>query len=488
MEQNVLAFDLGASSGRAILGGFDGERLTLREVHRFDNNAVPLLGTLYWDVLALYSEIRQGLSAAARAGGCKSVGIDTWGVDFGLLDAHGALVQNPVHYRDKRTEGLIPEVEALVGENLYMRNGIQLMELNTIFQLYALAKYRPDVLAGAQRALLMPDLLGHFLCGEMTAEYSMASTTQLLDPHTKNWDRVLLNKIGVKNDLFPDVRPSGTALGAILPNVAEDTGLSGASVVSVAGHDTASAVLATPAKDEDFIYISCGTWSLFGTELATPVITEKSAAYNITNEGGFGGTIRFLKNIIGLWLIQETRRQYRREGLDYGYNDLEKHALAAKPFGFFIDPDAPEFVPPGNLPRRVREFCKRTGQGEPQSVGEIMRCIYESIAMKYRYAFGQLADCTGKHYGHIHMIGGGTKDNLLCSMAASSTGRPIMAGPIEATAIGNIAAQLITAGELSGVADARSLVRKSFLPVLYEPKDTAAWDDAYGRFVNVVGK
>ncbi len=482
MKKNVLAFDFGASSGRGILGEFDGERLTLTEIHRFDNNPVLVNGTLYWDVLGLLHEIKQGLAKAHLAGGFESIAVDTWGVDFGLLDAHGDLLQNPVHYRDTRTVGLIPVAERLASESLYRRNGIQLMELNTIYQLLALAETRPELLRQAAGALLMPDLLGYFLSGVQGSEYSIASTTQMLNPATRQWDTALLEKLGIPPRLFPAVTPSGRVLGSLRPEICEELNIPTATVISSTGHDTACAVVAAPAEQEDFIYISCGTWSLFGTEVKAPIISELSERYNITNEGGYDGTIRFHKNIIGLWLIQETRRQYRREGLSYSYAELEKLALQAKPFAYFIDPDAPEFGTPGNLPQRIRDYCARTGQDTPQSVGEIVRCIYESLALKYRLAYRQICECTGRDYGHIHMLGGGTKDTLLCSMAAASIGKTIIAGPIEATAIGNIAVQLLATGDLGSLAEARALVRRSFSPVHYEPIDTGVWDAACVRF------
>ncbi|WP_308752246.1 rhamnulokinase family protein [uncultured Anaerotruncus sp.] len=483
MKKRLLAFDFGASSGRAMLGEFDGERIALTEVHRFDNNPVTVRGTFYWDVLALFHEIKQGITKAKALGGFESIGIDTWGVDFGLLDRNGDLMQNPVHYRDARTAGMIEEVCKVIGrDELYRATGNQFMELNTIFQLYALAKKRPELLERASRALLMPDLFGYLLTGRQTAEYSIASTTQLMNPRTHQWDREIMRRLGIPEDLFPDIVKPGAPLGVLSQEIQEELGVGPVKVASVTGHDTACAVVAAPAAEEDFIYISCGTWSLFGTELREPVIGEKSLRYNITNEGGYGYTVRFLKNIIGLWMIQETRRQYRREGEQYSYNDLEKHALAAEPFRFFIDPDAPEFVAPGDIPRRIRAFCKRTGQGEPRTVGEIMRCIYESLALKYRCAFDQIRDCTGKDYHSIHMVGGGTKDNLLCRMAASSTGCRVVAGPIEATALGNIAVQLMAQGDISDVWEARRIISRSFEPAEYLPEDVPAWEAAYARF------
>lgn len=489
MNKQVLTFDFGASSGRAMLGSFDGKKIGLSEVHRFDNNPVTLRGTFYWDALGLFHEIKQGITKARAYGEFSSIGIDTWGVDFGLLDQNGDLLQNPVHYRDVRTVGMLDEVGRIIGrEELYRATGVQLMELNTLIQVYSLAQKHPELLERAECALLMPDLFGYFLTGKKTAEYSIASTTQMLDPTTGNWNQALLDRLHLPEHLFPDVVKSGTVLGEISPDICEELGIHGVNVISVTGHDTACAVVAAPASEEDFIFISCGTWSLFGTELKEPIISEASKRHNITNEGGYNGTITFLKNIIGLWLIQETRRQYRREGKEYSYNDLEKHSVAAKPFQYFIDPDAQEFVAPGNIPERIRAYCRRTGQGTPETVGEIMRCIYESLAMTYRYTLEQIQDCTGKTYRDIHMLGGGTKDTLLCGMTANATGCRIIAGPIEATAMGNVAVQLMAQGAIANLAEARKVIKNSFETIEYLPKEEAQWDEAYKRYREIIEK
>lgn len=489
MMKKVLAFDFGASSGRAILAEYDGSRIELREVHRFDNNPVMIRGTFYWDALALFHEIKQGITKARAYGEFSSIGIDTWGVDFGLLDKNGDLLQNPVNYRDRRTEGMVDEAAKTISlEDLYSLTGVQIMEINTLFQLYSLAKNRPDVLERADCALLMPDLFGYFLTGKKAAEYSIASTTQMLDPEKKQWNRELLKKLSLPEHLFPDVVPSGTVLGDVSTDISEELGISGVKVISVTGHDTACAVAAAPSEEEDFIFISCGTWSLFGTELSSPVITETSRKFNITNEGGYGYTTRFLKNIIGLWLIQETRRQYRREGREYSYNDLEKAAVASEPFRYFVDPNAPEFVAPGNIPERIRAYCVRTGQGSPETVGEIMRCVYESLAMTYRMTMEQIEECTEKHYRQIHMLGGGTKDTLLCRMTANAANCRIVAGPIEATAMGNAAVQLMAQGDIPNLAAARKVVSISFDTVEYLPDDAEAWENAYRRYKAIIEK
>ena len=489
MAKTVLAFDFGASSGRAVLGIFDGKSIELKEVHRFDNDPVQVRGTFYWDILRLFHEIKHGISMAKAETEFESIAIDTWGVDFGLLDKNGDLLQNPVHYRDTRTDGMTEKLfEKMSSDELYKKTGVQVMAINTIFQLFALAEKQPELLKRADCALLMPDLMAYLLTGIKSAEYSMASTTQLMNPHTAKWDEELFELIGAPQ-LFPEITMPGNVLGEVSQEISDELGINkNVKVISVAGHDTGSAVAAVPATGKDFIYISCGTWSLFGTELPEPNISEKSMTYNITNEGGYNKTSRFLKNIIGLWLIQETRRQYRREGKQYSYNDLEKYALAAQPFAYFIDPDAPEFVPPGDIPARVRAYCKRTGQGEPQTVGEIMRCIYESIALKYRLTYDLICDCTGRDYNMIHMIGGGTKDNLLCAMTANSTGCEIMAGPIEATALGNVAVQLMALGEISGLDQAREVIRNSFEPITYRSDvvQVTQWQAAFEMYKRIV--
>lgn len=487
MTKRVLAFDFGASSGRAIIGCFDGDKITLEEVHRFSNDPVSVGGTVYWDVLRLFYEIKQGIIKAKIAGGFDSIGIDTWGVDFGLIDSEGKLMENPVHYRDARTVGLVDEAfKTMSKEKLYGITGIQFMELNTLFQLIALKKYRPWMLERADKMLFMPDLFGYMLTGKMCAEYSIASTSQLIDLDKRTWSKEILDAFGIKESVFAPLVQPGTVLGELSKEVCEECGVDPVPVISVCGHDTQSAITSVPCEDGDFAFLSSGTWSLFGTELDKPIVNETSMNINITNEGGFDGSTGFLKNIIGLWLIQESRRQWKREGKEYSYADLEKLALAAEPFKCFIDPDAPEFVPHGNIPERVREFCRKTGQYVPETVGEIMRCIYESLAMKYRLTFEKLRECTERDYPVIHVIGGGTKDGLLCQMTANSCDRTVKAGPIEATVMGNVAVQLMSDGSVKNIGQARKIVADSSELKTFEPKDTDKWAGAYEDFLKVV--
>lgn len=487
MTKRVLAFDFGASSGRAIIGCFDGDKITLEEVHRFSNDPVSVGGTVYWDVLRLFYEIKQGIIKAKIAGGFDSIGIDTWGVDFGLIDSEGKLMENPVHYRDARTVGLVDEAfKTMPKEKLYGITGIQFMELNTLFQLISLKKYRPWMLERADKMLFMPDLFGYMLTGKMCAEYSIASTSQLIDLDKRTWSKEILDAFGIKESVFAPLVQPGTVLGELSKEVCEECGVDPVPVISVCGHDTQSAITSVPCEDGDFAFLSSGTWSLFGTELDKPIVNETSMNINITNEGGFDGSTGFLKNIIGLWLIQESRRQWKREGKEYSYADLEKLALAAEPFKCFIDPDAPEFVPHGNIPERVREFCRKTGQYVPETVGEIMRCIYESLAMKYRLTFEKLRECTERDYPVIHVIGGGTKDGLLCQMTANSCDRTVKAGPIEATVMGNVAVQLMSNGSVKNIGQARKIVAESSELKTFEPKDTDKWAGAYEDFLKVV--
>lgn len=483
--KKVLAFDFGASSGRAILGTLSNGKLELEEVYRFDNEPVEMNGGFFWDLPRLFHEVKQGLLRVKNEE-YVSIGIDTWGVDYGLIAKDGALLGNPYNYRDSRTERIPSEVEKIISdEELYQTSGIQKMSINTLFQIYQTKLEQPWLYELADKLILMPDLFGYLLTGRTYAEQSIASTTQLLHPHTKEWNWNLIDRLGLKRELFPKLVPSGTKIGLLREELCKELGITPKSVTAVCGHDTACAVAAVPAQDSDFVYISCGTWSLFGTELNQPCINEKSAALNITNETGFGGTTRFLKNIIGLWMIQETRRQFKREGKDYSYAEMEEMARKAKPFQCFIDPDDLRFTPPGNQIQRIKDFCKETNQYAPQTDGEIIRCIYESLAMKYKYTFEQIKECTGKDFQAIHMVGGGTKDGFLCEMTADATGVSVIAGPTEATAIGNICVQLIALGEIADLSAARRMIADSFEVKKYAPQENE-FDVHYLEFLNIV--
>lgn len=487
MKKQCLAFDFGASSGRAILGSFDGEKITLKEIHRFSNDPVKVGNTFYWDVLRLFHEIKQGILKAKLEGGFQSIGIDTWGVDFGLIDEKGYLLENPVHYRDERNSGMIEEAEKYMSKDeMYAHTGIQFMDFNTVFQLLSLRKNRPELLDRADKMLFMPDLLAYMLTGEKVSEYSIATTSQMVNIETKTWDKDILNALNIPEKILCNIVPAGTKTGMLRKELCEELGIQSVPVIAVCGHDTQSAITAIPGETDDFAFISSGTWSLFGTELKAPVVNEKAKQFNITNEGGYNYTTAFLKNICGLWLIQESRRQWIREGKEYSYAELEKEALKAEPFKCFIDPDAPDFVAMGDMPSRVREFCRKTGQYVPETVGEIMRCIYESLAMKYKNVLHGIEDCTDKKFDKIHVAGGGTKDTFLCSMTASACNRTVYAGPIEATVLGNIAVQFMSAGEIKDITQARKIIAKGENLKVYEPIDADKWENAYSDFLKIV--
>ncbi|MBR5441365.1 MAG: rhamnulokinase [Clostridia bacterium] len=487
MNKRVLAFDFGASSGRAIVGVFDGEKIELREVHRFSNDPVTINGTVYWDVQRLFFEIKQGILKAKEDGGFDSIGIDTWGVDFGLLRKDGTLIENPVHYRDKRNDGMAEFSKKYMShEEMYDITGIQFMDFNTVFQLLSLKENRPYILEEADTLLFMPDLLSYFLSGVKSTEYSIATTSQMVDLKTRDWSDKIINDLGLKKDILTPIVATGTIIGQLSDEICEELGVPKADIVSVASHDTQSAITAAPCEYEDFAFISCGTWSLFGTEVKEPVLNEASKKLNVTNEGGYDYSIAFLKNICGLWLIQESRRQWIREGKEYSYAELEKLALECEPFKCFIDPDAPEFATMGNLPQRVKDYCKKTNQYVPQTVGEIMRCIYESLALKYRLTFDGIMECTGKVYDRIHVMGGGTKDKLLLQMTAQSCNVDVYGGPIEATALGNIAIQFMSSGVIENIQQARKIIASGENLKLYQPSDRDEWEKAYEAFKEII--
>ncbi len=483
----VLAFDFGASSGRAIIGNYENGIISIEEIHRFDNDPVLVDGSFYWDILRLFHEIKQGITKAKNQTDFESIGIDTWGVDYGVLTKNNDLIGNPYNYRDARTVGVPEEMESLITkEELYNLTGNQIVNFNTVFQLYAFKKQKPELLELVDKVLFIPDLFNYFLTGKMAAECSIASTSQLMNPYTKEWEYKIMDKLGLKREWFPEIVPGGTVIGNLKSDICEELDMTEKKVIAVSSHDTASAVAAVPTTEKDFVFISCGTWSLFGTELEKPVISDLSRKYNITNETGYNNTTRFLKNIIGLWLIQETRRQFKREGKNYSYADMEMLAREEEPFRCFIDPDFPEFMGPGNMPQRIKDFCARTGQYVPETDGAVIRCIYESLAMKYKHTFLQLKECCDKDFSVIHMVGGGTKDTFLCQMTANAANVPVIAGPIEGTAAGNIAVQLISNGAISDIWEARKIIAKSFDVVHYEVEDNKSWEDAYENFKKIV--
>lgn len=486
-EKQVLAVDYGASGGRVMLGGFDGASFTISELHRFPNDPVKLGDTMYWDVLRLYFEMKQGIVKSKAYGAISGIGVDTWGVDFGLLDREGRLLDNPVHYRDGRTAGMMEKTLKMVGRDpLYELTGNQLMELNTLFQLMAVKERRPELLERADALLLMPDLFQYFLSGAKISEKSIASTTQMMDMRQGEWAFGLLETLGLQTGMMRDILPGAVRTGSLRPEIQKELGVPAMEVIAVAGHDTQSAMAAIPAREEDFLFISCGTWGLFGTELPEPVISEMSKKFNITNEAGLEGKYAFLKNIIGLWLIQESRRQWIREGKEYGFGELETKAACTEPLKSLINPDAPEFIPSGDIPERIRQFCRKTRQPVPQSEGEIVCCIDQSLALAYRKAMDEIRACTGKQYPVIHLIGGGAQSGLLCQMTANACGLPVVVGPVEATVYGNTMAQFMALGELNGLAQARRALADTLHTVVYEPRDREIWEEAYERYREIL--
>ena len=489
----MLAIDLGASSGRGIIGTFDGEKITLEENHRFPNEPVMVAGQFTWDIVRILHEIKTSIRKCANSEDrdIASIGIDTWGVDFGLLDKRGHLLANPVHYRDLRTVGIPSYSEDFVSaDEVYGITGIQVLELNSLYQLLAVQKNSPELFDIASDMLFVPDLLNYFLTGYKQTEYTIASTSQLLDAKKRDWSYELIEKFGLPEKLFSNVVKPGTVCGSFLPSLSEEFGGLNPKVISVAAHDTGSAVLAVPAKSEKFIWISSGTWSIMGTETKDPVISEKSKEYNFTNEGGYGDTIRFSKNITGLWVEQESKRQWEREGEKISFAELAEMASEAEPLRCFIDTDDARFATPGNIPKRIADYCRETGQFVPQTKGEIVRCILESLAMRYRYTVECIDEMCGERIPAINIVGGGTKEEQLSQFAATACGRPVYAGPVEATAIGNIAAQAIALGAIKDMWEAREIIANSFEIKEYQPETEkmADWDEAYGRFLKLIGK
>lgn len=472
-QRTVLAIDIGAESGRALGVGFDGTRLSLEEMHRFANIPVQVRETLHWDVLRLWHDVQDGIARATAKTRIDAIGLDTWAVDFALLDAAGNLIGNPVHYRDARTNGMMDQVFAAVPRaEVFARTGIQMLPFNTLYQLASMVKAHHPALRSAQTFLTVPDLLYYWLTGVKALEYTNATTTQCFNVGAQEWATDVLTALDIPTHLFGEVIDPGQILGKVgeIP------------VVVAPHHDTGSAVIGVPAQIENFAYLSSGTWSLLGMELREPVINDAALQANVTNEGGYGGTIRLLKNIMGLWLIQQAKRTWDAEGQEHSYSELADLARSTDPFVSLIDPDHPAFLAPGDMPTRIREFCKQHGEPIPASIGAMSRCIFESLALKYRYVLELLIMLTGRQVDVLHIVGGGSQNALLCQMTADATGRTVLAGPVEATALGNALTQLIALGSLRSVEEGRRLIRDSFPLRVYEPEQTAAWTSAYGRF------
>jgi len=467
-----LAIDLGAESGRAILGTLDAGQLTLEELHRFPNTPVHLHTGLYWDALRLFHEIQHALSVCGRERKIKldGIGVDTWGVDFALLGSDGALVDNPRHYRDSRNNGMLEKTFAVVRrEEIFGETGIQFMQINSLYQLHAMKLNGSPALGAAHKLLFMPDLFNYWLTGQQRAEVSIASTSQFYNPAKRQWATGLFRRLGLPESVLPEIVQSGTRLGTLVAEIAESSGLTGdVPVYATAGHDTASAVAAVPAEGGDWCYISSGTWSLMGVELDAPVIDDRSLALNFTNEVGAGGKIRLLKNIAGLWPLQECRRAWALAGREYSYEELSKLAASAETAGMLIDPDA--FQEPGRMPERISEYCRTQGHKAPDQPGGMARLILESLAATYRKVLDSLETLLDRRINRVHIVGGGSRNQLLNQLAANALGRSVVAGPAEATAAGNVLVQAIGAGVVSGSAEARAIVRRSFPLQTFQPE------------------
>jgi rhamnulokinase len=484
----LAAVDLGAQSGRVAVGRFDGARLGVEEVHRFPNVPVRVRGTLHWDALRLYSDVLDGLRAAARKAKIDALAVDAWAVDFGLIDRAGRLIQNPVHYRDPRRAAAVEDVfERVPPRELYERTGIQLLPINTIFELAAMAAESDPALATAERMLLVPDIFHYWLCGSRTSEFTNATTTQCFDELAREWVVDLLERLDIPTTILPEVVPAGTRLGPVSVDVARETGLGGASVVATATHDTAAAVAAVPLRGDRSAYVSVGTWSLVGVETREPVITDAAYEANVTNEGGVDGTFRVLRNVTGLWLLHECRRSWSLSGRNYRFEDLVALARSAQPLRSFVDPDDPVFADPGDMPSRIVDYCARTGQPQPQDEGAIVRCIFESLALKHAESVDVIGRVTGRDLDAIHVVGGGANNELLCRWTADAAGRSVLAGPAEATLFGNLLVQAMALGEISSLEECREIVRRSVTPVVYDPTGSAGWREARERFASLAG-
>ena len=490
---NLLCFDFGASSGRAILGTFDGARISLSEIHRFSNDPVEIGGRFVWDIVRFQYEMKLALTKTAKLGiQIDSIGIDTWGVDFGLIDKNGHLVSMPVHYRDRRTDGIFDEAfKIMPKEEIFKHTGLAFMEFNTLYQILAMKLEKDWALDVADKILFMPDLLAYLLTGEIGTEYTLASTGQLIDPHTRDWSDEILNAFGIDKNLFAPIQQPGTVRGKLKKEIADEVGLPQVPVITVAAHDTASAVAAVPASTEHFAYLSSGTWSLLGAEIMEPLTESAVMDANYTNEGGLCGTTRLLKNIMGLWIVTECQREWDRREDAVDIVELVKMAQAAEPFYAVINVDHPIFVAPGDMPKRVMAYCERTGQKVPKGRGQITRVVYESLALQYRWGIERLEkDMLHHDVDAFHIVGGGSKNKLLNQFTADASGKTVYAGPSEGTAIGNLLVQAMALGAVKDLNELRQIVARSFEVETFKPdaQAKAGWDKQYELLLTLHGK
>ncbi len=487
-KHQFLAFDLGASSGRAILGTLENKRLTLTEIHRFKNEMTRIHGSYYWNIYSLFEELKTGLKKCILDFGIQpeSIGIDTWGVDYALVMPDGRLTGLPFAYRDHRTDKAMEEFFRIIPKNeTYLLSGIQFMQFNSLFQLFSSVRLKDPALQCANHLLFTPDVLNYFFTGIKKNEYTIASTSQLLKPGKPEWEHQLVKAAGIPESLLGEIVLSGTVLGNVLPEIDEQTGCGKIPCIAVASHDTASAVVAVPARGENWAYLSSGTWSLLGIEMPAPVVTGKSMEMNFTNEGGAELTTRYLKNIMGMWLIQECKRIWDREEV-LSWQQIVELSTAAEPFKCLINPDSSQFLNPENMPQSIREFCRSTHQRIPETKGEIARCIYDSLALKYKFTILQIEEATGRKIERLHIIGGGANNKMLNQHTASAVNIPVVSGPSEATAIGNLLMQAKALGVVNSLEEIREIVRDSFEADNYLPETNSEWEAAFKRFRKLV--
>jgi len=480
--KKYIAVDLGAESGRVMLGSVSADKLVLEEIHRFSNGPIEEDGSLRWDFNRLFSEVKAGIGKAAKYANAKvaGIGIDSWGVDFGLVDADGKLIENPYHYRDSRTNGMMEKAFELMGKReVYENTGLQFMQFNSVYQLLAMRLGNSVALAKAKNLIFIADLFAYYLCGKLYCEYSLGSTSQLMDMRTAQWSKEVFDKLSLPIEIMPNIVGPGTVVGRLADEISNELGCEPIPVIAVGSHDTASAVAAVPAGDNSWAYFSSGTWSLIGVEVPEAIINAKSFEYSFTNEGGVENTIRLLKNIMGLWLIQECKRQWQREGVDLSYSELADMAEKAKPFTAHIEPDYSGFLSPGNMPERINRYLAETGQKTIDDKGQMIRAILESLAFKYRLVVERIEDITGKAIDCLHIVGGGIQNELLCQFTANAVGKKVITGPVEATASGNILMQAKATGQIETLGEARAIIRNSFELKEYQPKEVLLWEEQY---------
>lgn len=486
--KQYIAVDLGAESGRVMLGTVSVSKLKLDQIHRFDNGPVEQAGSLRWDFAKLFSNIKDGIAKAVKAADRQVCGIavDSWGVDFGLIDVDGNLIENPYHYRDSRTDEMMDKAFGIMGKReLYDNSGIQFMQLNTVYQLLAAKTSRPELLDKASKLIFTADLVSYYLCGEVFAEYSLASTSQLMDMRTKQWSKEIFDKLLLPIELMPNVVAPGTVVGRLKDELAKEFGCEPIDIIAAGSHDTASAIAAVPVSEKNWAYLSSGTWSLMGLEIPDAAINDETYKYQFTNEGGVANTIRLLKNIMGLWIVQECKRQWQGEGDDLSYSQITQMARDAEPFKAFIDPNDQSFFAPGGMPERINKYLADNGQPVINDKGQILRVVLESLALNYRWVIEKLEAISGSSVDVLHIVGGGIQNELLCQFASNATEKKVITGPIEATAGGNVIMQAIATGQIESLQKAREVIADSFKLKTYLPKDAQLWDDQYKKIENV---